>query len=201
MGRYERTEMLRHINRRMTSPSSVGYLLLLARREDGPCTRHPCHSFRAVTDAGKPSVNGPPAPTCTEPSQLRAAGNERAGMAGQYAEAMQALVETCQGVAAVERTKCFYRAPAGDAHWGCHAAGDRLSCVCWEARVCCLSCNLPPSGLSSSQSHVCWAWLLSASPREKNLPGLCRNNTRVQSDCAASHDSGIAPSRLQELRV
>lgn len=34
-------------------------------------------------------------PTC---SQLRAAGNERADVAGQYAEAMQALVERCQGV-------------------------------------------------------------------------------------------------------
>jgi hypothetical protein len=161
-----RSLMLRHINRRMTRPSSVGYLLLLGERRGWslhllsmsfvPC-RHRCGEAKREW------------PTCTELGQLRAVGDERADVAGQYAEALQALVEGCQGVAAVERTKCLYhlQGTGGRCTLGVpRRRGQALLCVLGSS-VCCPSCNLPPSGLSSSQSHVCWAWLLSGSPRGK----------------------------------
>jgi hypothetical protein len=129
---------------------------------DAPCTIHPCHSFRAVRDAGKPSVK---CCTCKRLVQSRHAVSSVQIRVIQYTANRRARVERCQGTAACQ----------GEGRRG--AASDTVCAILLGTGYralgilsSCLSRRSPPS------THRCGEMVLRSMAGiwivAKNLPGL-----------------------------
>ena len=105
----------------------VAFPCLRAEKGDGPCTHHPCHSFRAVQRCGEAKREGS---TCRDLTSCVVTGHERAETHVQYAESMQVRAENVSrdhSVPSAFQGGGSQAEPASDTVWACHSAGHRLS--------------------------------------------------------------------------